>query len=247
MRSRSACVIGLVLVALALAGCSSPAAGPAQHAAVAVDASKWRPVTFSGMGHSAEVATVPKGARSVEIEVACSGSALLAISFAIDRYGSRDGGCGGSSFYRVAVPASVGPRLGIQLRTVPEVPFAYTVTFSGDRFVVNPALSVACAGLTTIASDVVNADEGFRRSDVTAESWSSTLASAITRLDELEPQTTGIIRTQIPLMIDALKTPGVAPGTFRDTATPYAAAVEIAADVCASGGSEFSYTAKYGG
>ncbi|MET0992198.1 MAG: hypothetical protein ABWX66_07365 [Lacisediminihabitans sp.] len=121
------------------------------------------------------------------------------------------------------------------------------MTFSTDRFVVDPALSVACDGLTTIASSVLNANEGYRRSDETAEAWSKAITAAATRLGELEPQTTGIIHTQIPLMIEALKTPGIAPGTFRDTAARYAAAVEIAADVCANGGSVFSYTAKYGG
>ena len=247
MRSRAARFIGLTLVALTLAGCSSAASVPAPHAAAVVDTSAWKPVSFSGTGRSAEVVTVPKGARSLEIEVACSGSGLFSVSFAIDQYGSRDGGCGGAAIYRVAVPASVGRKLGIQLRTIAEVPFAYTVTFSPDRFVVDPTLSVACDGLTTIASSVLNADEGYRRSDETAEAWSKAITAAATRLGELEPQTTGIIHTQIPLMIEELKTPGIAPGTFRDTATRYAAAVEITADVCANGGSEFSYTATYGG
>jgi len=247
MRSLTARLVGLALVAVMLAGCSAPASGPARHTAVAVDTSTWKPVTVSGTGKTSQAVVVPKGARSLAIEVACSGTGMFSLSFSIDRYNSRYGGCGGAANYRVPVPASVGQRLDIQFFTYAEAPFAYTISFSTDRFIVDPRLSVACDGLTTIASDVMNADEGFRRSEVTADKWSKTIASAAMRLGELEPQTTGIIHSQIPLMIEALKTAGIAPGTFKDATTPYAAAVEVSAGVCTNGGSEFSYLAKYGG
>jgi len=247
MRSLTARLVGLALVAITLAGCSAPASGPTRHTAAAVDTSTWKPVTVSGTGMTSQAVAVPTGARSLAIEVACSGTGTFSLSFSIERYNSRYGSCGGAAVYRVPVPASVGRRLDIQFSTFVQVPFAYTVTYSTDRFIVDPRLSVACDGLTTVASDVMNADEGFRRSDVTADKWSKTIASAAARLGELEPQTTGIIRSQIPLMIEALKTPGIAPGTFTDATTPYAAAVEISAGVCANGGSEFSYLAKYGG
>jgi hypothetical protein len=249
-RSKSALsVVGLIIAAVSLAGCSpSPAAQPSASVAP-VDSADWPVVELTGTAATEEWITVPEGATSLRVQFACVGAYFTISTNNSGLAEDRGGGCQGTRSYLLPVPEQ--DQMMLSIWVADESHFALTGEFSTEVFTPDPEVAAQCQQLSDFMSRYLNADQGFSRGEVTAAEWRTEMAGAVDMVTELEKTATGLIGLEVPALVEGISAPAVVPGYFLGEVerepTAMDAAGTIVSDVCSDNGSGITIMAEYGG
>jgi hypothetical protein len=239
-----ACLLG---VGLALTACTaSPPDAGSTETAESVNTADWPAVELNGVGPVEKIVEVPEGAASFRVSFVCV-SGNFGLSFNGAKQSDRRGGCQGTRTY--LFPASESTPMQLYISVPPDSHFALTGKFTTDAFSPDPLTTDACTQLSEFMSVYLNADQGYRLGDVSAEEWRVQMDKATGIITELQDTATGLIALQLPALVEGMSSPVVVPGYFHEQHSPTEmdAAGTIVGDVCSDNGSGLTIMANYGG
>lgn len=215
---------GIAALAIALSGCGAASDGPTADATptptvtaevVAVDLSA-EPI--SGVGptwpHPGVPFPVPEGARSVTLDVECTGGERFEIgvltAMSLDNV-QLARTCTGLQSLDWPVAKSASPTLYIW---VPDG-VAWTVTphFSADEFETDETIAAECAAFGEIYSALMNADQGYGTYQAFGlDEWTARVDAAAADLDELAASSETSMAPGFTQLLEMMRSPERIPG-----------------------------------
>ncbi len=220
MRTASVAFGALVLVS-ALAGCSATAAVP-------TPSPSSTPITVTG----STTLTPPKGTRSADVTVTCTGSRVgLTVGTEPE---PRVISC--ASERTMTVP--VGPTLALNFDSASATSFTATVRFSPSTFRSDTTLTAQCAAATTAVSDILSADNGLVQGAITSSQAQTLTAQAAQALAGVSPS--GVAGKELATLRAWL----IANPTAEPTTAPMPSTL---GELCTENESPLLLTSSYGG
>jgi len=239
----------MALTLLAVSGCSAADATPAATSSPTPTSStdEWESVTLSGTAHEWVKLAVPDGAHSLAVDIACTSAGMFTISTGDEFLSSRSGGCGGVSALVLPLPESGVVMLDVSVTDGGA--FTLTGEFEEADNAVDASIVDQCAALSTSATFIHNAEDGFQRGEIDAARWRALVAEASTAVDSVPTTGSALIVAQLPALVAAYARTDLSPGAFWSypSVDGYGAAADLVAQACDSNGSPITIMAQYGG
>ena len=223
---------------LCLAGCTASPSTPDPTAPTLPD-----PVTLSGSGPQSTTLTVPEGAESLHVRLACTSGGFYISSVNTDLVDARAGYCGGMT--TVIVPIATGPTMEVTV-TVDEVEYLVAeLQFSSRPVHVDAAVAEDCEALGVFSSLYQDAEVGFDEGLIDRAAWRSAIDDAAAALEGMTP--TPMIEPQSDALLEwisAVEEPGF---WLTDPSWAARAADILAGQVCTDNGTTITVLRQYGG
>ncbi len=224
--------------AVLLAGCTVPP--PSQ---VTPPPTLPEPVTISGSGTQTTRLTVPDGAQSLRVQLACT-SGDFHISANTDLANDRHGRCGGMT--TVVVPLAASDWMEVIVSVEQGESLVGTLEFSDRPVDVDAGVAEDCEALGVFYGLFEDAEVGFQEGLIDRAAWRVALDDAKATLDAMTP--TPMIEPQAVALSDwigAVEEPGFWISETRPAAV--GAADSLAGQVCTDNGSTIRVLRQYGG
>jgi len=259
MRNQTLVVTALAALAAAaalssLTACTASApAAPHSATPTPVSTADWPTASVFKEGRASTSLVLPSGAKSLHVDFACT-AGLYEVSPANGTVDARHGTCGGSQSFDFDVSrVSPGSRVGVDLVIPDDSRLTASVRFSPKPVARDAATAKSCAALSGILSAYFDSDQAVDHGDLTTDGWRTETAAAradLTALASAEdgPGPNGPLHPVIPQLASWLTGEGDHPGAVLH-AVPgdFAAADQLAGQVCEGNGTPIEISSSYGG
>ncbi|MCI0156276.1 hypothetical protein KNO15_06150 [Leifsonia shinshuensis] len=241
------------LAVAGLAGCTGASNAHTPSPTVSVSTADWPTAQVYQEGRATEALVLPSGARTLHVDFTCTyGLYSVSVETGID---TRAGSCGGAQSFDFDVSKlAPGTRVAVDLVVPDGTRLAATLRFSAHRFAPDPATKRQCAALAPIIEAYFNADQGFDHGDVDVAQWTQKTVTAKADLTALAARATadgagsGLLGTVLPRLADWLTGAGDHPGGILHAAPgDFAAANDLASQICNANGTPMVIRSDYGG
>ncbi|WP_194764484.1 hypothetical protein [Microbacterium sp. UFMG61] len=250
----------IAALTIALGGCSAPSTAPSTAPtsssaaptptptpeAVVVDLSA-EPI--SGVGpteqHPGVAFPAPEGARSVTLDVECTGGErfVIGITTAMSLDTARlERTCTGVQSMIWPVSKSAAPTLYIW---APDgVAWTVTPRFSADEFETDETIAAECAAFGEIYSAVMNADQGYGTYQAFGlDEWTARVDAAAADLDRLAASSETSMAPGFARMLELMRSPDRVPGEISKGVILN----DLIGDACAVNHTVMVLNAEFGG
>jgi hypothetical protein len=198
-------------------------------------------VTISGSGTQTTRLTIPDGAHSLRVSVACTAGDFRISSANTDLTDDRHGRCG--LMTTVVVPLAEGSWMDVTVAVDPAESMVGELEFSAEPIRVDPEVAEDCAALGIFYGLYQDAEVGFDSGLIDRTAWRVAIDDAAAALEGMTP--TPMIEPQSDVLLDwisRVESPG-----FWLTDTRPAAADSLAGQVCTGNGTTIRILRQYGG
>ena len=194
-------VVPLVLVAV-LAGCT--AAPDPEPVIDAVAVVMPEPVVVSGQGEQTADLTVPDGAESLQVRLACTHGrySVSSTSDFSSMIVGESGECGGGKSFVVPLPSSES--MPVSITVEPDATVVAELLFSPQPIRMDTNLAEDCEALGEVQSHFMNADAGYVADDLDAAGWRDRMDEGVAVLDGMTP--TPLFAEQVQLVAQWART-----------------------------------------
>ncbi len=224
---------------LLLAGCT--AGGPSATQAPSHPALP-DPVAISGSGSQVTRLTIPDGAQSLRVSLACT-TGDFHISANTDLANDRHGRCGGMT--TVFLPVATASWMEVTVAVDPAESLVGELEFSDQPIRVDPEIAEDCEALGLFYGLYQDAEIGLETGMIDRAAWRAAIDEAADTLDGMTPSP--LIKPQVDVLLEWIS--GVDdPGFWKaGRAADVAAADNLAGQVCTDNGSTVRVLRQYGG
>ncbi len=230
-------VLAAGVAAVLLSGCTA-----AQAPQAAPPPTLPEPVTISGSGTQTSRLTIPDGAESLRVRLACTVGDFQ-ITANTDLLNDRRGRCGGMT--TVVIPLPTTAWMEVTVTVDPAESLVGTLEFSDRPLDVDPETAKDCAALGRFYGLFQDAEVAYQDGAIDRAAWRAGIDDALAALEETTPSP--MIEPQVAVLsewIGAVEEPGF---WMRDTTAAVGAAHSLAGQVCTDNGSTIGIPRQYGG
>ena len=228
----------ILALALALTACTSPPKPePTPEPAFTSE-----PMVLSGVGPMTVPLTIPAGAQSLMVQLACTGM-FVDVSIGKSMEEQRGAQCGGTHTFVVPI---TGASRDLQINVADDSTLTVQLQFSDELVAPDPVMVKQCATVGEVLSTAANAAAAVQHGDMDAAEWRTSLDGAIAELDTIDPDTMiGHLAPPLTAWLEALTIPpqefwSEAPSDFDDARI-------LISSLCSDNGSALIIMGQYGG
>ena len=200
------------------------------------------PVAISGSGSQVTRLTIPDGAQSLRVSLACT-TGDFHISANTDLANDRHGRCGGMT--TVILPLATASWMEVTVAVDPAESLVGELEFSAQPISVDPEIAEDCEALGLDYGLYQDAEIGLETGRIEEAAWRAAIDEATATLDGMTPSP--MIEPQVAVLLDWISAVEASGFGKSGTGPEVYVADNLAGQVCTDNGSTIRVLRQYGG